>query len=83
MYTKKDVLKKYKENFYWYFNIHLDDNTVYFENDLHINLCVPYTTNAEKVYIYECLNKLIDVFDFSFTLEYETIQDLENCTIIN
>lgn len=81
--TKQKVLQLYNKIYYGDFDIELYKNTLYFYNTLWVNLEIPYQNNEEKRYIYKCLKALLSKFDFSFTVEYHSIEDLKNCSIIN
>lgn len=51
-------------------------------NTINLHLEIEYENNRDKNYIYNCIIELLKDFDFSYTLEYYSIKDLENCPFL-
>jgi len=75
--NKKQLIEKYKYEYFCDFDIELFENRVITNNSLNLFCDIPYKNNKEKSYIYDLLDKLLRCFDFSFTLEFDNIKDLE------
>ena len=78
--TKKQVEQAYKKEIFCDFDIEVTNNRVIVNTSLPLELDIPFKTNNEKQYVYELLVKLLRVFDFSFNLEFNNIDDLASFT---
>lgn len=76
-FTKDSVLSSFNDNFYGSFDIELYNNTVIVHTSLPLHFEVKYSNNLEKRLIYAFLRYILNTFDFSFTLEFYSIKDLE------
>lgn len=74
--TKNYIIKLYKKYYTCNFEIELLDNVLYTHNNLNLFCEIPYQNNKEKQEIYELLTKLLTVFNFSYTLEFNTIEEI-------
>lgn len=87
MTTKKQVINAAKK----YFNDDMfevdlykegNKNKIILNNTINLYVEIGYENNRDKNYIYNCIIELLKCFDFSYTLEYYSIENLENCPFL-
>ncbi|MGO3281545.1 MAG: hypothetical protein ACTIKC_01995 [Psychrobacter sp.] len=87
MTTKRQVIAVAKK----YFGDDSFDIELYKDNDkkmltthnsINLYIDIEYQDNRDKDYIYNCIIELLQCFDFSYTLEYYSIEALENCPFL-
>ena len=76
-FNKKTVLKSFKTNFYGYFDVIIENNTIICKTDLPLHFEVKYKNSLEKREIYAFLRYILNSFDFSFTLEFNEFKELK------
>ena len=74
--TKRGVERQFHKYWNCQFNIELCDSVIYVHNDLNLNIEIPYSSVGEKSEIYDLLALLSIRFDFSYTLEFYSLQAL-------
>jgi len=74
--TKQTTIRSFKRNFYCDFDIELYKNRLFVHTYLPLNVDVEYKGREQKEQIYAFLRYLANVFDFSFTLEFLSIDDM-------
>lgn len=76
-FNKKTVLKSFKDNFFGNFDIELNSNKVIVQTSLPLHFEVKFNSSKEKMEIYAFLRYILNKFDFSFTLEFYDLKELE------
>lgn len=85
--NKQKTLKAFHANFeYDYINIELYQDKgkkfIHVSNTINLHIDMEYKNNEQKRYIYNCMIELFNTFDFSYTLEYYSIESLEDCPLL-
>lgn len=76
-FTKKSTIKTFKKFFNCDFDIELIENKIIVHTDLPLFFEVEYYNDNNKKHIYAFLRYIANVFDFSYSLEFSSIEDLE------
>ena len=75
---KKEFIEKF--NKYWDSEFLCEitsDNRIIFESDISLFIDIKFKNKKEKDYIFDLLFNVIKSFDFSYTLEFTDIEELE------
>lgn len=74
--NKKMVIKNFKKNFDCDIDIEIYKQTIIVKTSLPFGFAVPYSNNTQKMKIYSFLFYISDCFDFSFSLYFDSYNDL-------
>lgn len=75
-FNKRTVQQEFQKHWNCQFKIELCDDVVYAHNDLNLDIEIPYSTANEKAEIYNLLALLATRFDFSYSLEFDSLSSL-------
>lgn len=75
-FNKRSVEKKYREILDEDFSIELCEGVIHVHTSLPLEVEVPYSHVNEKAETYNLLALLADRFDFSYTVEFNSLSDL-------